>query len=80
MPRVVIKMFPGRTQEQKEKLSKLITQAVMESIGVEEKSISIAVEEVPREDWVEQVYKPDIEGKADTLLKKPGYNIEAFEK
>lgn len=79
MPHVVIKMFPGRTQEQKENLSKLITQAVMDSIGVAETSVSIAVEEVPREEWVEKVYKPEIEGKADTLLKKPGYSIEVFE-
>ena len=24
-------------------------------------------------DWVEKVWKPDIEGKPDTLYKKPGY-------
>ncbi|HOL84940.1 tautomerase family protein [Thermoclostridium caenicola] len=80
MPHVVIKMFPGRTPEQKDKLSRMITQAVMESIGVAETSISIAVEEVPREEWVERVFKPEIEGKADTLLKKPAYGIEVFEK
>ena len=38
MPHVVVKMFPGRTQEQKEELSEKITQAVMESIGAEGKN------------------------------------------
>ncbi|MDI9513655.1 MAG: 4-oxalocrotonate tautomerase [Clostridiaceae bacterium] len=73
MPHVVVKMFPGRTQEQKEELSEKITQAVMESIGAEERTISIAVEEIPREDWDRLVYQPEIMGKAETLLKKPGY-------
>lgn len=73
MPHVVVKMYPGRTQEQKEELSEMITQAVMESIGVEERTISIAVEEIPREDWDRLVYQPEIMGKAETLLKKPGY-------
>jgi hypothetical protein len=26
------------------------------------------------EDWTEQVYKPDIVSKAETIYKKPGYN------
>lgn len=73
MPHVVIKMYPGRTQEQKQKLADSVTKAVMESIGVEEKTISIAVEEVAREDWDRLVYQPEITGKAGTLLKKPGY-------
>ena len=73
MPHVVVKMFPGRTQEQKEELSEKITQAVMESIGAEERTISIAVEVLPRADWDRLVYQPEIMGKAETLLKKPGY-------
>lgn len=73
MPHVVVKMYPGRTQEQKEKLSERITQALIETIGCEEKSISISVEEVKPEDWDRLVYQPEILGKADTLLKKPGY-------
>jgi Tautomerase enzyme. len=65
MPHVVIKMYPGRTQEQKEKLAERITQALIETIGCQEKSISIAVEEVPPEDWDRYVYRPEILGKSD---------------
>ena len=69
MPHVVVKMYPGRTREQKEKMAERITQALKETIGCEEKSISIAVEEVPSEEWNQRVYQPEIMGKADTLLK-----------
>ncbi|HOQ76772.1 MAG TPA: tautomerase family protein [Thermoclostridium sp.] len=73
MPHVVVKMYPGRTQEQKEKMAEKITEALLETIGCEEKSISIAVEEVTPEEWNQRVYQPEIMGKAYTLLKKPGY-------
>jgi len=40
----------------------------------EEKSVSVAVEEIKPEDWVEKVYKPDILNNQEKLYKKPGYN------
>lgn len=73
MPHVVIKMYPGRTTEQKEQLVEKVTRAVMESVNVEEKSVSISIEEVRREDWDRLVYQPEIAGKPGTLVKKPGY-------
>jgi 4-oxalocrotonate tautomerase len=36
--------------------------------------ISVAIEEIEPEDWVEQVYKPDIQRNWDNLYKKPGYD------
>ena len=38
-----------------------------------EESVSVALEEVDAQHWVEEVYQPDIVGKAGTLYKKPGY-------
>jgi hypothetical protein len=40
-----------------------------------DESVSVAMEEVKSQDWVEVVYKPDIENKWDTLYKKPGYDV-----
>ena len=40
-----------------------------------EESVSGAMEEVKSEDWLEKVYKPDIQNKRDTLYKKPGYDV-----
>jgi 4-oxalocrotonate tautomerase len=74
MPHVIIKMHPGRTGEQKSKLALVITEAVMNIARCEEKSVSIAIEEIAPEDWAEKVYRPDIMEKEKTLVKKPGYN------
>jgi 4-oxalocrotonate tautomerase len=74
MPHVIVKMYPGRTEEQKKKLVKAITDSIIKIIAADEKYISIAVEDVSPEEWAEKVYRPDILEKKDTLYKKPGYN------
>jgi 4-oxalocrotonate tautomerase len=73
MPHIVVKMYPGRTPEQKSRLVESITQSVMDSVLCDEKSISISIEEINKEDWCEKVYKPEILGRPDILVKKPGY-------
>lgn len=42
-------------------------------LGVDAGAVSVAVEEVPVQDWMQQVYGPDIEAGAERLLKRPGY-------
>jgi 4-oxalocrotonate tautomerase len=74
MPHVIIKMHPGRTDAQKNKLAQAITDAVTNIAKCEEKSVSVAIEEITPEDWAEMVYKPDIIEKEKTLVKRPGYN------
>ncbi len=76
MPHVIVKLYPGRTESQKQLCAEKITQAIIESIGAEDKSISVAFEEIPREQWKEAVYQPDIVSKENTLYKKPGYNMD----
>jgi 4-oxalocrotonate tautomerase len=36
--------------------------------------VSVGIEDVQPRDWTEQVYKPDILAKPDTIYKKPGYD------
>lgn len=74
MPHIIIKMYPGRSEEQKRKLVDSIAGSVSSFANCELKSISIAIEEVPSEEWAEKVYKPDILGKSHALYKEPGYN------
>lgn len=74
MPHVIIKMFPGRTEDQKQALCDRVVNDLIETAGCEEASVSVAIEEIPREDWAETVYKPDILDRQDTLYKHPGYN------
>jgi 4-oxalocrotonate tautomerase len=74
MPHVIIKMYPGRTVEQKSKLAQAIADSVVKIAKCEEKSVSVAIEEIAPENWAETVYRPDIMEKEETLVKKPGYN------
>jgi 4-oxalocrotonate tautomerase len=74
MPHVIIKMHPGRTDKQKNELAKAITDSVVKIAKCEEKTVSVAIEEIAPEDWAEKVYRPDVIEKKETLFKKPGYN------
>ncbi|HHY64696.1 MAG TPA: 4-oxalocrotonate tautomerase [Clostridiaceae bacterium] len=75
MPHVIVKLFPGRTEDQKKLCTEKITQVIIETLNTDEKSVSVAFEEVPRESWKETVYEPDILSKEETLYKKPGYTM-----
>jgi 4-oxalocrotonate tautomerase len=77
MPHVIVKMHPGRSEQQKAQLAEAITQQVMAIAQVGAEAVSVAIEEVTAKDWPEQVYRPDILGHAHKLYKKPGYNLLA---
>ena len=74
MPHVIVKLYPGRTEEQKIKLADEIVKDVVAIAKCDEKSVSVAFEEIEKEDWAEKVYKLDILNKKDSLYKEPGYN------
>jgi 4-oxalocrotonate tautomerase len=74
MPHVIVKLWPGKSEEQKARLAEAITKDVMDVLGYGEESVSVSMEEVPARDWAELVYKPDIAGKPEQLYKKPGYD------
>jgi 4-oxalocrotonate tautomerase len=74
MPHVIVKMYTGRTEDQKRRLAEAIKQAVMDIAGTESKAVSVGIEEFSKEEWPEKVYRPDIINKSKTLVIKPGYN------
>ncbi len=74
MPHIIVKMYPGRSADAIERLAQAITRDVVAIAGCAAKSVSVALEEVPPEKWAAEVYLPDIEGQADKLIKKPGYD------
>jgi 4-oxalocrotonate tautomerase len=78
VPHVVVKLAPGSSEEQKKQLAEEIVRDVMRTLDRKEEVVSVALEEVDPKDWTDKVYIPDIQGKWDTLYKKPGYN--PFEK
>jgi 4-oxalocrotonate tautomerase len=74
MPHVIVKLYPGRPEEQKKRLAEAIVKTLVATVQCKEESVSVAIEEIEPTDWPEKVYKPDILDKQDTLYKKPGYN------
>jgi 4-oxalocrotonate tautomerase len=74
MPHVIVKLWPGKSEEQKRRLAEAITKDVMRVLHYGEESVSVAMEEVRSRDWTDKVYKPDINEKWDKLYKKPGYD------
>jgi 4-oxalocrotonate tautomerase len=74
MPHVIVKLYSGRSEKEKSKLAEEITKAVMATLKYGEESVSVGIEDIKPEDWVERVYKPDILSHAEKIYKKPGYN------
>ncbi len=75
MPHVIVKLWPGKSEQQKARLAEVIAQDVMDVLGYGEESVSVVLEEVEARDWAEKVYKPDIVSKPDQLYKEPGYDL-----
>jgi 4-oxalocrotonate tautomerase len=73
MPHVIVKLWPGKSEQQKQTLAEAVTKAVMTSLGYGEESVSVSLEEIASSDWTEKVYKPDILGGPGKLYKRPGY-------
>jgi 4-oxalocrotonate tautomerase len=73
MPHVIIKMYPGTSEEQKEKIAQEITTILMINADKPEEAVSIAITEVAEDAWMEEVYAKEIEPNKKKLYKKPGY-------
>ncbi len=75
MPHVIVKLWPGKSEQQKARLADKIAKDVMDVFDYGEESVSVGFEEIKSRDWKEKVYKPDIQDKRDKLYKKPGYEM-----
>ncbi|MBW2181426.1 MAG: tautomerase family protein, partial [Deltaproteobacteria bacterium] len=69
MPHVIVKLYPGRSGEVKSQIADEIAKDVADIAGCEEKSVSVAIEEINPEDWAEKVYRPDILENQQSLYK-----------
>ncbi len=73
MPHVTVSLWPGKSAEQKERLSQAIVDSVTDILAYGEESVSVSFVEIAPVDWMERVYAPEIAGRWDMLTKKPGY-------
>ena len=71
MPHVIVKLWPGKSEQQKKKLADEINEGgKLSTLNYgEEARCRSRFEEVRSMDWTEKVYKPDILAKRDTLLQ-----------
>lgn len=76
MPHVEIKCFSGRTDEQKTRCAEKMAQDIAELLGCETTSVSVAIKDIPPEDWKEKVWDADIVPDEKYLYKKPGYTYD----
>ena len=74
MPHVIVKLWTGKSEQQKTRLAEAITKDVMTILHYGDESVSVAMEEVEPKDWIEKVYRPQIKNNLSKLYKKPGYD------
>ena len=74
MPHVIVKLYSGKSEQQKQALAQAVTEAVTRTLNYGEESVSVGIEDVDPKDWTQQVYKTDIIDKPSTIYKKPGYD------
>jgi len=75
VPHVIVKLWPGKSEQQKQRLADAITDNVTSILGYGPESVSVGFDEVSAEAWRDEVYRPDILAKESTLYKKPGYKM-----
>jgi 4-oxalocrotonate tautomerase len=78
VPHVIVKLWPGKSDQQKSDLTNAIVEDVTRILGYGEHSVSVAMEEIAPPDWKTKVYDPDIVGHRDRLTKEPGYDAAAL--
>lgn len=73
MPHIIVKLWPGHSEQEKQQFADAITQDAMRILQTSKNSLSVAIEEVASNDWMADVYEPDIRAKSETIYKQPGY-------
>ena len=73
MPHVIVKLWPGKSEQQKRRLAQAITKNVMTVLNYGDESVSVAIEEVEPGKWAEKVYRTDIVQHSEQLYKNPRY-------
>jgi 4-oxalocrotonate tautomerase len=74
MPHVIVKLWPGKSEQQKTRLAEAIAKDVMNILHYGEESVSVAMEEIKPGEWAEKVYRAELKDNLDKLYKKPGYD------
>lgn len=75
MPHLIVKLWPGKSEQQKVRLADALSKDVARVLDCAEESVSVSLEEIPPQDWGEKVYRPDILARPKNIYKQPGYKM-----
>lgn len=76
MPHIDIKCFPrDLNAEQKQALADDLCAVLKQHLGASDSSLSVALTEIPANEWKDKVYDPIIKPALPELLKQPGYEF-----
>jgi len=78
MPHVIARLWPGKSEQQKERLAEKIAKDVMDVLNYGEESVSVGFEDISAKDWKEKVYKPDIKASGTSSTRRPAMRCEAL--
>ena len=71
MAHVIVKLWPEKSDTQRQRLADRIANDVMDVLGYGEESVSVGFEEISSGEWAEKVNKTNIENPRGKLYKKP---------
>ena len=72
MPHVIIKMYTGRTPEQKRAAAKAAAGAVVDSLGVDPTGLTVDIQDFSKDEWQEKVVDKDIKPREQELIIRYG--------
>jgi len=77
MPHVIVKLWPeGR--KNKNRSLQTESQGCHRTLNAPQTSVSVSIQEVPREKWVDEVYNPDIMDKEEHFILSLDTNRKIF--
>ena len=73
MPHITVQMYPGRSDEIKAKLAKVLAETASRELGREIEHFSVSIEDVPKDEWTDKVYKKITDPDNKDVFVRPGY-------
>ena len=80
MPQVVVKLWPGKSEQQKEHLAEKIAKDVMDVLNYGEESVSVGFEEIKSQDWKREGLQARHPGQMGQALQKARIRDVKFER
>jgi 4-oxalocrotonate tautomerase len=71
MPHLIVKIAECGSRSVKQTLAERLATTMTDMLGIDASAVSVVVEDFPMQDWMQQVYGPDIEMAGGRLLKRP---------